>query len=78
MRINPVITSDRSSLPEVTGDAALLINPDDFKQLAEAILAVIENPEIRQSLIEKGKERSTFFSWKKTALITLQAYQSLL
>ena len=73
-----MITSDRSSLPEVTGDAALLINPDDFKQLAEAILTVIENPEIRQSLIEKGKERSTVFSWEKTALITLQAYQSLL
>ncbi|MFZ4665739.1 MAG: glycosyltransferase family 4 protein [Prochlorotrichaceae cyanobacterium] len=74
----PVITSDRSSLPEVTGDAALLINPDDFKQLAEAMLGVIENPQLRQSLIQKGKERSSFFSWKKTALITLQAYQSLL
>lgn len=75
---SPVITSDRSSLPEVTGDAALLINPDDCKQLAEAILTVIENPEIRQSLIKKGKERSTVFSWERTALITLQAYQSLL
>jgi glycosyltransferase involved in cell wall biosynthesis len=73
-----VITSDRSSLPEVTGDAALLINPDDFKQLAEAMLGVIENSQLRQSLIQKGKERSSFFSWKKTALITLQAYQSLL
>ena len=73
----PVITSNTSSLPEVAGDAALLIEPNDSKKIAEAILKVIGDSQLRIDLIEKGKERAKLFSWEKTATETLKAYKSL-
>lgn len=74
----PVITSNTSSLPEVAGDAALFINPDDSMQLADAILQVISNSKLRNELIQKGKEQAKLFSWKRTAQETIKAYQLLL
>jgi glycosyltransferase involved in cell wall biosynthesis len=74
----PVITSNTSSLPEVAGDAAIWIDPQEPMQMAEAILQVIANPQLRQNLIAKGKERVKSFSWEKTARETLNAYQSIL
>lgn len=74
----PVITSNTSSLPEVAGDAAILINPDDSMQLAEAILQVISDSKLSKELVEKGKERAQLFSWERTAKETIKAYQSLL
>ncbi len=74
----PVITSNTSSIPEVTGDAAILIDPKDSIQLAEAILKVISDSHLRQTLVNKGKERSQLFSWKKTAKETLKAYRTLI
>jgi len=73
----PVITSNTSCLPEVAGDSALLINPHDYLELAETILKVIEDRQLRQQLIIKGKLRSTLYSWEKTAQATIQAYQML-
>ncbi|MBD2045373.1 glycosyltransferase family 4 protein [Coleofasciculus sp. FACHB-64] len=74
----PVITSNTSSLPEVAGDAALLIDPDDPASLADAILKVISDSQLRSELIQKGKERAKLFSWERTAQETLKAYKSLL
>lgn len=74
----PVVTSNTSSLPEVVGDAAILIDPQDPLQIAEAIIQVISNTHLRQSLIEKGKERVKIFSWEKTAQETLKAYRTIL
>ncbi|MDY7014149.1 MAG: glycosyltransferase family 1 protein [Cyanobacteriota bacterium] len=74
----PVITSNTSSLPEVAGDAAILIDPWKPMQLAEAIFRVIGDSNLRQSLISKGKERAKLFSWERTAKETLQAYRMLL
>ncbi|KKI99040.1 glycosyltransferase family 4 protein [Prochlorothrix hollandica] len=74
----PVITSNTSCIPEVAGDAAILINPQDPHQLASAILQVIEDNALRQSLIEKGYHQAAKFSWEQTALETLAAYRSLL
>lgn len=74
----PVVTSNTSSLPEVAGDAALLIDPNDPIQLAEAILNIISDTQLCQDLIQKGKERAKLFSWKRTAKETLNAYKSLL
>jgi glycosyltransferase involved in cell wall biosynthesis len=74
----PVITSNTSSLPEVAGDAAILIDPTDFGQISEAILQIISNDVLRQSFVEKGRERVKLFSWEKTAQDTLNAYRSLL
>lgn len=73
----PVVTSNTSSLPEVAGDAALLIDPHDPTQLADAILRVISDPQLRQELIQKGKERAKLFSWERTAKETIKAYKYL-
>ncbi|MBS3027308.1 MAG: glycosyltransferase family 4 protein [Dolichospermum sp. DET50] len=72
----PVITAKTSSLPEVTGNAAILIEPQDSVQLAESILEIISNSQLRQELINKGKERAKLFSWERTAKATLTAYRS--
>ena len=71
----PVITAKTSSLPEVTGNAAILIEPQDSVQLAESILEIISNSQLRQELINKGKERAKLFSWERTAKATLTAYR---
>jgi glycosyltransferase involved in cell wall biosynthesis len=74
----PVITSNTSSLPEVAGDAALLVDPNDPDQLVDAILNVIADSQLRRALIDKGQQRARLFSWKKTAEETLKAYNSLI
>jgi glycosyltransferase involved in cell wall biosynthesis len=75
---SPVITSNISSIPEVTGNAAILIDPNDHMQLAEAILQVISDSQLRQNLINKGKIRADLFSWERTAKETLKAYKSII
>ncbi len=73
----PVVTSNTSSMPEVAGNAAILIDPNDFMQLAEAILKVISDRQLRQDLIIRGKAQANLFSWENTARETLKAYRSL-
>jgi glycosyltransferase involved in cell wall biosynthesis len=74
----PVVTSNTSSLLEVAGDAALLIDPNDSTSLAEAILQVISDSQLRNELIQKGKNRAKLYSWEKTAKATLEAYKALM
>ncbi|MGV2829455.1 glycosyltransferase family 4 protein [Myxosarcina sp. GI1(2024)] len=74
----PVVTSNTSSLPEVAGKAALLVDPQDPMQLADAILQLVTNSQLRQQLIFQGKQRASLFSWERTARTTLEAYKSLL
>jgi glycosyltransferase involved in cell wall biosynthesis len=74
----PVVTSNVSSMPEVAGDAALLIDPNDSEQLAESILKVVSDRNLRNDLIKKGQERAKSFSWEKTALETIEAYKMVL
>lgn len=71
----PVITSNVTSIPEVVGEAAILINPYDRLDLAGALFDVLENEELAFSLSLKGLERASNFSWQKTAIETLHAYQ---
>jgi len=70
----PVITSNKSSLPEVVGDAALLVDPLDVRALAGAIESVLANKELRAELSERGLKRAKFFSWEKTAEQTWSIY----
>jgi glycosyltransferase involved in cell wall biosynthesis len=72
----PVVTSETSSLPEVVGDAALMIDPFDTEAIAGAIWKVIADSQLRQDLIEQGREQARRFSWQKTAQDTLNAYRS--
>ncbi len=74
----PVISSNTTSLPEVLGDSALLINPQDIEELYQAFVALIEDKELQRELIKKGLERSFEFNWNKTALSTLSAYSSII
>ena len=71
----PVVTSNASCLPEIAKDAAILIDPTDEIQLAEAIASVIRDESLRGSLIEKGFARAKDFTWRQTAEKTLAAYE---
>ncbi len=71
----PVITSTETSLPEIAGDAALLVNPHDTDAITNAMQELIESPELRQTLKQKGLERAKQFSWKKMAEETLNGYK---
>lgn len=73
----PVITSNRSSLPEVAGDAAILVNPEDEDELAEAIMRLITNDSLRESLRKKGLERAKLFTWEGTARKTLKLFKEV-
>lgn len=74
----PVICSDTSSLPEIAGDGALLINPKDIKQIAEAMEKILSNCSMREQLSARALNRAGIFSWRKTAELTLKAYEEAL
>jgi glycosyltransferase involved in cell wall biosynthesis len=73
----PVVTSACSSLPEIVGNAALLVNPNRVEEICVAIERVL-NYECAQRLIQAGDERVKLFSWTQAALHTLETYQELL
>jgi glycosyltransferase involved in cell wall biosynthesis len=74
----PVIASNCSSLPEVAGDAALLVDPRDHGAIAAAITTLAESPTERQRLIDKGKVRATEFTVERQAERTLEVYRAVL
>lgn len=68
----PVITSNISSIPEVTGDAAILINPYNVGEITEAMQAVANDAELRSRLRQAGIARSKLFSWERTGEATAE------
>lgn len=72
----PVVTSDVSSLPEVAGDAALLVSPEDEAGLAAALLRLATDPALATGLRQRGLARAAGFSWKRTAELTVEAYHA--
>lgn len=73
----PVIASNTSSMPEVLGDAAVLVPPTDGQALADALTAVLTTPSLAEELVEQGLARSRQFSWEDTARQTLALYRSV-
>ena len=73
----PVITSDSSSLPEVTGEAAIMVPPYDVEGLADTLEEVLTNQELRKSLITKGLKQAAKFSWEQAAKRTLEVYKEV-
>jgi alpha-1,3-rhamnosyl/mannosyltransferase len=73
----PVVTSNVSSLPEVAGDAALLVDPYDVDSIADALNQLLENPARRDTLIERGLARSRAFTWEQAARQLLHHYHEL-
>ena len=74
----PVITAANSSLPEVGGDAAIYVNPDNISELAGAMSRLLETEDYRKDLIIRGRKQTARFSWEETARLTLEAYLSSL
>ncbi len=66
----PVLTSNVTSLPEVVGDAALMVDPYDVDAIAEGIKRLIEDDNLRRELSQKGLARAKLFSWDRTAEVT--------
>lgn len=71
----PVITSDRSSMPEAAGDAAILIDPESVEDLAAALARVLTDEALRRDLARRGLTRAREFTWERTARETLAAYR---
>ncbi len=74
----PTITSNISSLPEVAGDAALLVDPDDAQTLAESIARVLAEPDLALAMRSAGLVQASRFSWGRTAAETAAVYQAAL
>jgi len=73
----PVITSNTSSLPEVVGDAALMVDPHDVIALGHAITCLLEDEQLREELRQKGYQRAQHYSWSASASKMLSIYQKL-
>jgi glycosyltransferase involved in cell wall biosynthesis len=70
----PVIASNRGALPEVVGDAGLLVDPDDPGSIADAMARVLTDPSLAESLTARGRDRARLFSWHRCAKLTREAY----
>lgn len=73
----PVIVGNKTSLPEVVGDAALAVDPFDVEAIASAMQRMIESPALREELSIKGQARAETFDWRETARKTLAIYQEV-
>jgi glycosyltransferase involved in cell wall biosynthesis len=70
-----VVTTDTSSLSEIAGDAAFVVQPDDARHMAGSILATLTQPDTNKDLSERGLRRAAEFSWVRTAAETYGVYQ---
>ncbi|MDA0185151.1 glycosyltransferase family 4 protein [Solirubrobacter phytolaccae] len=73
----PVVSSNTTSMPEVTGDAALLVDPTDVEALAAALERLMTEPVLANGLARRGLERAATFSWERCAAETVAAYRQL-
>jgi glycosyltransferase involved in cell wall biosynthesis len=73
----PVITSNTSSMPEVAGEAALLIDPTKPEELSNAMLTLQSDPELRQQYAIRGLARAGQFTWRTMAEQVLRIYESV-
>ncbi len=70
----PIVASDRGSLPEILGEAGIMVDAEKVEDLAGAIAQVLGNRELRDQLVEKGYRRVQEFSWEKTAVLTRDVF----
>lgn len=74
----PVLTSKVSSLPEVAGDAALVVDPYDEEAIADGLKRIIDDDALRAEFIQRGKQRAAHFTWARSAETLLNVYQCVL
>jgi glycosyltransferase involved in cell wall biosynthesis len=73
-----VLASTASSLPEIVGDAGVLVDPESTDAITEGMMQLLNNESERQRLVALGYERAKQFTWQETARGTLELYHSLL
>ncbi|WP_410506235.1 glycosyltransferase family 4 protein [Haloimpatiens sp. FM7315] len=73
---SPVIASNRTSIPEILGNSAYLINPEDTDMIKAAIIKVLDDDNFKNTLIKNGFIKSNSLNWKKTAMDTIAAYKN--
>ena len=73
----PVVAGNRTSIPEVSGEAALLFDPFDLHSLVEALKQILNDSEYRATLSAKGLKRANEFSWQRAARLTLAVYEKV-
>jgi glycosyltransferase involved in cell wall biosynthesis len=73
----PVVCSNASSLPEVVGDAALLVDPTDVDAMATVMMRVSEDANLREDLRRRGALRAKAYSWEQSARDLLRVYQDV-
>ncbi len=73
----PVVASNASCLPEVLGDGAMLIDPNDDDAFASALESVLTGPELREKLIQLGTARARTFTWERCAEMTVALYRRI-
>ena len=71
----PVICSNRTSLPEVVGDAAISIDPDNMREMVQAMYSVLTQNKLRADLRARSLQRAAQFNWRKTAIETMTVYE---
>ncbi|MDN5295788.1 MAG: hypothetical protein PWP01_1298 [Methanosarcinales archaeon] len=73
----PVITSNTSSLPEVVGDAGIMVDPHDVNALADAMERVLTDESLREDMRRRGLERAKRFSWQRSAREMWDIYEEV-
>jgi glycosyltransferase involved in cell wall biosynthesis len=73
----PVVATNRGALPEVTGDAALLVDPTHPEEMAEAMRRLLEQPDVAQACVESGYRRAAHYSWRASAATLLECYREV-
>jgi glycosyltransferase involved in cell wall biosynthesis len=72
----PLVCSNAASLPEVVGDAALLVSPENPEEMAVAMAELAENPEVGEELADRGRRRAAQFTWERCAEETYRVYKA--
>ncbi len=74
----PVLCSNTSSLPEVAGEAAVLVNPLEVDDIARGLREITTNEDLRRTLIERGYQQAQKFTWQACADVVLNVFENVL
>jgi glycosyltransferase involved in cell wall biosynthesis len=74
----PVIASNCTSIPEVVGDAGLIVDPYNVDEIAGAMIKIYKDPKLREELIRKGAIQKNLFSWERTADLLWESVTKIL
>ena len=73
----PVLASERSSMPEVAADSAILVDPEDIDAITQGLRQIVENPQLCQQMSDLGKEASAMYTWQASAEKLIEAFQKV-